>query len=189
LGEVLEAQVITLKLPFHNTVRLATTRGAYRYRCEEELVAALPEISGSVLKNRCVIVEWLSPRGGHFLYGLLGGFAEPVGAAFGEVRVAVGERDGPPLEGTLVDALDRVHVGLPKDYAAAILTSAMAAVAKAPLSPSTIRFDEAVYGEVGSSEIVFERLATLVVRLMGMEISGESELLRGTVTEVLLAEW
>lgn len=64
--------MITLNLPFFNTVRLTTAPDNYGYTVEESLAATLPANPSATLANQCVIVEWLSRRGGHFLYGLLG---------------------------------------------------------------------------------------------------------------------
>jgi len=132
-------------------------------------------------------VEWLSPRGGHFLYGLLGATAQPTKGTDIELQVILGRRGSSPYRSLLASSLDRLHLGLPCQYAQAVLESAVTTLGNCPLPASTIRFDEAVYGEIGSSEFVFQRLAKVIIELLGADISHDHFVLRETITGILLS--
>lgn len=65
-----------------------------------------------------------------------------------------------------VARIDKVHLGLIPAYANAVRRGAMMIAGPRPKSGDLV-FDQAIYGEVGSSELVFERLAACVTELLG----------------------
>ena len=178
--------MITLELPFRNKVRLTTTGDRCTYAVHEEFATLLPSIPGAALVNRFVTLEWLSPRGGHFLYGLLGARAQPTDGNYVDLHVLVGQSDHAAPRTNLADAIDRVHVGLPAVYARAVLASATDVFKRASFPASIVRFDTALHGEVGSSSMVFERLAEATTRLLAMPIRDDPQNIRDLMNETLL---
>lgn len=181
--------MIALSLPFQNRVRLSCdgrmcARGKSPKTCRAKVLAD----GTAELVNKELTVEWLSPRGGHFLYGLLGATAEPLPGRNVELDVVVGEYDGRHPT-SLASGLGQVHFGLPAEYASVVIASAESVLEKAfRLPASRISFDEAAYSDVGSSGMVFERLTEVVIALLSQKhnFADESQSLRETVAGILL---
>ncbi len=177
--------MITLNLPRQNVVRLSTKREDCRFEIKEDLVATVSAHAGTTVENLCVTVEWFSPRGGHFLYGLLGAQCERVHGNAVELHVGVGKRELAPSVDTLVGKLDSLHAGLLRPYAEAVLRSGTL-LSNVHLPAMNVKFDAAVHGDTGSSALVFERLAEVVMHLFVEPMHAESEKLGGWIADILL---
>jgi hypothetical protein len=116
--------------------------------------------------HKRVVVEFFQPFGATFHYGLLG--AEFQASASDELVVAV-SIDTPSPKIPYIDSLaikvDEVVVGSTPEYAEAVLTSLLHQPAE--LLPSgQLKFTFMAHGAVGSARVVFEKLASAVIRLL-----------------------
>lgn len=102
------------------------------------------------------------------------------------MHVAVGTNHDAMSPVILAGALDRAHVGLPREYGHAVMGAAAAVLRKACLPASSIHFVDAVYGEIGSSELVFSLLAEVIVHLLGLPIAEDDTHLREVIGRILL---
>lgn len=109
-----------------------------------------------------VVLEAYVPRGARAEYGLLGLAWEREEAGL-KIVVPYSSADGAPLPDALAHGADDVRVGLPVEYAAAVLDALIAA---GPHPAGRIRVCAAAHGHVGSSSRFFARLATAAVALM-----------------------
>ena len=135
-------------------------------------------------ESTSVTLEWFGPRGGHFVYGLLGATLAKLDTPLA-VRVALAANI--PLAGiaTPVDAMDELWTGLTPDFARSVEQAALIA-APHHLAGGLVVFDSAVHGRVGSSELVFSRLAVAVVQLLALGARSTTDnhlvtLLNGTL--------
>lgn len=110
-------------------------------------------------------LEWYGPRGPYCIYGLLGAKLLPGGDSL-SVRVETKENERIRMPDDVpVARIDKVHLGLIPAYANAVRRGSTAIAGPRP--SGALVFDQAIYGEVGSSEFVFERLAACVTELLG----------------------
>jgi hypothetical protein len=145
-----------------------------------------PDSGGVILENvvpatmhtdrvgaQAAIEIWV-PTGARALYGMLG--AELGIRAGNELHLFAPTVANPfeESEPTLAGTLDRVYIGLSTEYAAAVLRGAVSADAGSKLGPGSLNFCIAKHSAVGSSEHLFERLATFLVDLIASNLS-ESE--------------
>lgn len=170
--------------PLHEVVRIDSRAWPDASPVLQKLEATVPAAAHTSLIHARLSVEWLGPRGGHFLYGLLGASVEPSAGDSVRLDVMVGE-GGPAERGTLADPLDRVHRGLPLEHARAVLDASVGFARRCGLPASRIHFDRAAHGEAGSSGLVFGTLAETLLALLSADL--ESEALRETVRARLLA--
>jgi hypothetical protein len=124
---------------------------------------------------RSVTVEVYLPRGARAEYGLLGIRYESAIGRDLVVRVLASEPSGRKYEQSLAEQVDKVVVGLPAEYAEAVL-SAICDAAAGRLGPGLLVVDRAAHGVFGSSVNLFKQLATLLVRLVGDPLATEEEL-------------
>lgn len=131
---------------------------------------------------RSAAVELLIPMGGSFMYGLLGAELEqaPSSDCLIDVRVLPAAE---PYPGVLAAGLDHVETGLPDEYVQAVLGGATWAAGMGTGRGLRIRFCCAAHGAVGSSPVVFARLAAMVVRIL----SGAHPVLDAASCEDLVA--
>lgn len=125
-----------------------------------------------------VSVEVFVPRGAMSEYGLLGGNVL-VGSA-GDATVAC-SAIGAAWAASLASGVDDVRVGLPEEYHSEIVRRAAGRMAQH--SPTgRIVFDQAAFGEVGSSGACFGALSEAVVELLFRRPSHGSD---GLIVELL----
>lgn len=111
-------------------------------------------------------VELRIDHGPRSSYALLGGEIEGGRADVLQVVVSLADA-GRPFPGSLALAPDDVRVGLPDEYATAVLAG-VAHVAELTGVPTaaTLRFRCAAHALVGSSPAAFQRASELVLRLL-----------------------
>ncbi len=108
-------------------------------------------------------MEIFLPHGGFAGYGLLGAEFVPDHSQYLTIQVATGATSVRQVNWALAALVDDVRVGLPDEYADAVLKGAGG---QELLSGGVLRFAWAAHGMVGSSPMIFLRLATAVVRLI-----------------------
>ena len=129
-----------------------------------------------------IALEVSIPRGGMCAYGLLGASAglHHSGPGCEVVAPASGRR----WHGSLVERIDEVRVGLPAELVATVQRAGAAEAERTGLE-TTILYDCAAHGLVGSNEWVFGRLAIALVRVTADRSLLEDELrLRGLLEEL-----
>jgi hypothetical protein len=119
------------------------------------------ELNGGLM----VAVEVLLPRGARAEYGLLGiqFVADTSMRLHCEVAFSAG-MNGQLWPDSLAAKLDHVRLGLPKEYASAVLASLLAAV-EGRMPSGVVRITDSAHGLVGSSPDLFGRLAAATVEL------------------------
>ncbi len=124
--------------------------------------------------QRSVCIEAVVPRGARCEYGLLGVEFSP--DLLAEIRYEVGYSNA---LGTVwhnsIGGVDEVRLGLPLEYAHAVLSS-LERAGDGRLASGLMRVTDAAHGLVGSSANLFSRLAAVCVDLaIGVEVP-DSEL-------------
>lgn len=106
-------------------------------------------------------VEWAGRAGHPSSYGLLGG------APSDKNRVGVWPSDA-KFNDSLASGADDVRWGLPSEYERAILGAVES-------EPQRVVVGTAAHGAIGSSSLIFARLAKLLSRLLATDIPSEDE--------------
>lgn len=135
--------------------------------------------NGSTLPGpiRLAAVEWMVPRGATASYGLLGAEYLDGDRDEGEVSVAVNRAGAPMLHPLAPDSED-VRVGLPDEYAEAVLSGLERVVTEGWQFRGQVTFRWAAHGAVGSSPDFFSELAAVVARLLAIKnVPSEDELI------------
>lgn len=137
-----------------------------------------------------VAAETSASTGSRGYYGLLGATYTPDGSNRLRVRVATSEREGYLYAGPSVrtkDWMRRVElprkymevwtewVGLPREYAGAVIEGAIRTQETNPLGGGEVRFDCAAHHLVDSNNYTFSGLAALVVRLLQPDAAEMTE--------------
>lgn len=128
-------------------------------------------------KRKMAAVELLVVTGPRSLYGMLGGHftVGPTGRLNVDVRISTANER--LFADNLAGTLDEVRVGLPAEYAQAVLAGVD--LAKGELNALTagkLSINCAAHGAIGSCEAVFKHLAAILVKLFNsgsVEISDE----------------
>ena len=105
-------------------------------------------------------------HGGRSSYALLG--AELIEAESDDFEVCVSvNSDGPPFGAALAPGIDKIRIGLPDEYAQAVISGAIrfAENVAAP-SKRKLWFRWAAHGLIGSSSFVFEQVSEIVAQLL-----------------------
>lgn len=129
-------------------------------------------------ERRQVALEVFIPLGG-MIGGILLGAEFSPGTGPLELRVRHGEEEGPWLDWTY----QRMSVGIPSEFAAAVLEGAARACEALGMGSGVLRFHWGAVSPVGSSVRVSDRTAALVVELLLLYPSGPSA--SETLSEVL----
>ena len=135
------------------------------YAAEATIERRLLTTPSRHLRHRRVVVEVYLPRGPRAEYGLLGLMYEPKDESDLLVRVQVGREDGRPSAGSMASNVDDVRIGLPREYASAVL-DAICQHCQNRIGPGLLTIDRAAHGRVGSSVSVFSALSALAVALV-----------------------
>lgn len=121
-------------------------------------------------------VEILIPRGPRALYGLLGAELRP--NRIGELRVRVLTCSGNRrrFKDAIALASDEVYVGLPDEFAAAVIEGVVEQN-KRPggLASGELVFQCAAHGLVGSSPTIFKWLSAVLVRILNLSAENLGE--------------
>ena len=126
---------------------------------------------------RLAAIEVFVPLGPRSMYGLLGGQFKPDATGHLSVDVSISAANERLLTDSLVMKGDEVRVGLPAEYAQAVLAGV--ALAKGELNALTagkLSINCAAHGAIGSCEVVYKHLASMLVKLFNaasLELSDE----------------
>lgn len=115
-------------------------------------------------------VEALLPRGGRAEYGMIGFQFVPDRLNHLQCEVGFSDMSGPPWTDALAAKLDEVRLGLPKEYAPAVM-EALLLTCQDRMPSGFLRVVDAAHGLVGSSPSVFGRLATAAVELALLNVA------------------
>jgi len=116
---------------------------------------------------RTAAIEILWFTGGRTLYGLLGATFIPQQSSELNVTVCYDEALGPEFERSLACGDDDCRIGLLPEFAPAITAAvSLHPDALAELGGGELRFDHAVHGRVSSASAIFQRLTSIVLRLL-----------------------
>ncbi len=125
--------------------------------------------------GQCVVhaaaIEWLVPLGPRSAYGLLGGRLFSDGQTPFQIEVVTSICDAPKYAESLASKVsDDPRIGLPAEYGQSVLEAASDAFGrlKHPASGRVV-LDHAAHGLVGSSPVMFARLAVALVELLSAE--------------------
>jgi hypothetical protein len=109
-------------------------------------------------------IEAFVPRGGMAEYGLLSVEFQPTEGRALQIEVPHSEMGGAPWVDTLAGKVDDVRLGLPQEYAIAVVTS-MSSASAGRYRSGVLRVTDAVHGMVGSTPNFFGRLGRAAVEL------------------------
>ena len=129
-------------------------------------------------------IEWLVPLGPRIAYGLLGGRFIPSEQAPLVLDVVTSTSDAGQYSETLASKVSEdARIGLPMEYGKVVFNAAADALSRSrhPLSGQII-IDHAVHGLVGSSPVMFERLASALIQIIGSDVAPE----RSTIERILV---
>ena len=147
------------------------------YPGSDQLKRTLTAQGQAVEHERLAAIELRVPRGGHTIYGLLGGRLTPLGADRLDIAVWTVEA----TERLLVDphplVHEQVHVGLPSYLAVGVLEGiGQMSQQGEPLRPGSLVLNCAAYAVVSSCAMVYKHLTTILVSLLSapsMDLSDE----------------
>lgn len=126
---------------------------------------------------RLAAIEVFVPLGPRSMYGLLGGQLRPDATGYLSVDVCVSAANERLLVDNLAMKGDEVRVGLPAEYAQAVLSGV--SLAKGELNALTagkLSINCAAHGAIGSCEAAYKHLAAILVKLFNaasLELSDE----------------
>lgn len=119
----------------------------------------------SAASTLAVSVEVVVPRGARVEYGLIGATHAASGEGPTRLEVPFSGEAGPEWPESLAAGLDEVRIGIPREYASAVLESLSSAL-PGRLPPGLLRISEGAHGAAGSSRRLFAVLARAVVELL-----------------------
>lgn len=174
-----------LQLTEYARARVWFDRSVCEYSQAGSLKTVLHGEPTAHVSRQHIVVEAFVPRGGLAQYGLLGLQFDKAKSMVLRVEVPYSEGAADPWPGSLASGVDDVRLGLPREYAHAILNAA-AVSAERRFPPGAIKAVEAAHGQVGSSTRFFESLATCVIELMQDECSEDQtvRLLRARLVDM-----
>lgn len=121
-------------------------------------------------------------------YALLGATYIPNGGEKLEIRVKVSAGDDKLFEDAIALSCDEVHVGIPKDYAEAIVNATEKTIREIKsFSPGVLEFSIGAHGYVGSSKLIFSKITDIILKIMSKNPSefSEDELKEFILTELM----
>jgi hypothetical protein len=121
-------------------------------------------------------VELYVPTGPRWYYGLLGGewYADPTENSC-RVSVSIAGANTKPLTDSLA-ALDKVHTGLPLEFAEAVCVGLQTTLQQLAVVPrGTLAIICAAHGEIGSCDAVFQQLGAVLVKLLHASPAAPSD--------------
>jgi hypothetical protein len=112
------------------------------------------------------------PVGGRILYGLLGAQFIPNNSGNFSIEVLVSTNTESVFQQSIAANLDKVRVGLPREYSQSVIDGVLYSLDKKSLEilgSGVLRFDKAAHGEIGSSNKFFRKIAATVVQLLMLD--------------------
>jgi hypothetical protein len=131
----------------------------------------------SETQSKTVVLEMAVITGPRKLYGLLGATYIPERTEALSIHIAVSDSSQKVIDWSLVGMIDQVRLGLPEEFADAVLKGAIEATPN-KLGAGMLRFDCAAHGMIGSSPYLFGELSKIVVTLLRIpsELLTEDEI-------------
>jgi hypothetical protein len=128
--------------------------------------------------RRVVGVEVSFPHGPKSSYALLGAELVEANVAGLEISVSVNSV-GAPFSASLAQKLNEVKIGLPNEYAGAVVRGAVRCAEEvgAPVQRK-LWFRWAAHGFVNSSPYIFEQVSEMVLRFLTIPSGGEETKMR-----------
>jgi hypothetical protein len=131
-------------------------------------------------------IEVLVPKGGRFLYGLLGGDFYPSPQKQFIAKVASGTTYEVPYAESIASTLDDVKIGLPQEYAGYIMEGIRETAGRLKDVPAgTLTVNCAAHGQIGSCGFIFEKLGAMLVRLL---VSGNTPISEPDIISIISSE-
>ena len=147
------------------------------YPSQQTLSLSLAANKELIREPRLAAVELLIVTGPRSLYGLLGGLLKSDATDRLCIDVSVSSPDERLFGDALTIADDEVRVGLPAEYAQAVLDGAkMAKEQLNLLAPGSLTINCAAHGVASSCEMIYKHLAAILVKLINTpshELSDE----------------
>lgn len=156
------------------------TAGAV-YAPARVLEKVVPAFAPGGHEARAIVLEVRLPRGPRAEYGLLGARFTPDDSGHVTLRVGVSGAEGATFD-SLAGSFDDVRVGLPEEYAGEVLGT-LASLERLPAG--VLEIHECAHGAVGSSRVLFARLAKLIAALADTRV----DLSDGAAEREMLAEF
>ena len=130
---------------------------------DRRLQAGTMPLRGSNL----LAIELVVQAGPRSLYGLLGAQVIPKEESEFVVSIWISNADGPRFDSSISPKFEDVRIGLPSQYAAAVIKGALQATNEIDSLPfAQLNFTYAAHSRVGSSNTIFEFLGRLVTELL-----------------------
>jgi hypothetical protein len=171
----------TLNLPLHRKARIWFAElPQAEFAADETYEIIMPGAKSPPNNIRRAAVELLIPTGPRAMYGLLGGVLSPSGSNKMHIQVNVSRESGLPLVDSLASSLDKVSIGLPKEYVPGLVNGIFKATRQiGGLSSGKVLFNCAAHGYVGSSELIFMHLSSIVIKILSAysELPSEQEMI------------
>jgi hypothetical protein len=139
------------------------------------ITRAFPTILRECGSERRIAVEGYIHVGGFFPYGLIGAHYLPDGSHILCVLVNTSPATGPTYADALAAQTDNVRIGLPAEYAEAVMEATSACLDRVHLGGGKLTFDRAAHGAVGSSPMYFSKLTSSCVELVALSRGAFSE--------------
>lgn len=158
----------------------------------EVLRRSINETEKIQLNSSNIALELFLPPREISNYAFLGAMYTPNNGEKLEIRVKVSNANDKIFENSIALSSDEVHVGIPKDYAEAIVDSAEKTIKEIiRFSPGVLEFSIGAHGYIGSSKYIFSKTTEIILNIMSKNISGFSEdelkaLVLTELTDVLL---
>lgn len=108
-------------------------------------------------------------------YALLGLKYIPDNEKVLKVEIKVGRSDDVLLENNIAQIVDEVHVGIPEEYARAILEYTKENSKEIDVPPGTLMFDVGAHGYVGSSQAIFLSVTKILLNIIDKDLKSISE--------------
>ncbi len=163
--------MIDLTLRLHRKARIWLNESApFAFRADGTMKHTFTETERHEQKSLSIAIEVLIPKGARFAYGALGG--RFVSGETGELRVSVGitSNNGAQLGNSLASLLDDVRIGLPEEYGKGVVEGVSNVHSELGGLPSgELYFEQAAYGEIGSSKSVFRELGCTITKLVSLK--------------------
>lgn len=121
-------------------------------------------------------VELFVPLGARSMYGLLGGYFEPMEGDSLSVEISLSSSSERILSGSLAGSSDEVRVGLPAEYVGGVTAGIDAACSRLDsVAVGKLHINCAAHGLIGSSNAIYSEIAATLVRLFHLGRCGMSD--------------
>jgi hypothetical protein len=117
------------------------------------------------------------------MYGLLGGEFKPKNIPRMDIFIGSSKNDGQPYTDSIASPTEVSLIGIPKEYVTGIVEGfEMARQKLVDVGQGHFIVNHGVYGEIGSSIVLFKHLSCVLFRLLHSDTSAMSD---GQITALL----